>query len=496
MIEFPVEALKEIGAAAETEHSYWQALFSSPGRLRVVDAGVVAVVLNAALENGIVRLPVGNDTPDYNKGQGLDLYYIGWAQGRVGTRNASSPNGSTITQTDVHGPTGAAIERLGVVTFKGDGTASFDHEGEQVAFRITLDDDESNADRYYRGFNDGVEFVRSGEADAVIRAAQAEAERELSENDPEVEAGYDSTDHDDDEIGAVAPPKSDEKLTEVYDRLTANGGPLTNAQADVYNKLNGVAGWRPGEEFGDPLPSAPSPQAAATLGPEHTIVTPLRNPIGRERKWPPPKLPDPDTARSRLAAALSQGSGGALVQAVSKPKTLEEADALGGELSEIIAAIQATSDAGRMPTIKEYNRDRPEHLPAWQAIMSRHEIASWDQMAAMCGLDLNERSARLMTPARRDQLEKLKAQRRAEPDSAAAGRGGYYQPALDQVIAELQRQASGTGDMPTKDTYDAARPATWAKAMATLQRFDLSWEQLAEKAGLKQRQRGPQPQTA
>jgi hypothetical protein len=51
--------------------------------------------------------------------------------------------------TDVRGPTGAVIARVG----------TFDHKDGPVQFRITISDDESNADRYYRGFNDGYDLA-------------------------------------------------------------------------------------------------------------------------------------------------------------------------------------------------------------------------------------------------------------------------------------------------------------------------------------------------
>lgn len=252
-----------------------------------------------------------------------------------------------------------------------------------------------------------------------------------------------------DERAAIAaaseqpPPKSDEKLTDVHNRLTANGGPLTNAQADAINRHNGVAGWRPGEEFGDPLPSAPSPQAATILGPEHVNVTPLRNPIGRAREGTTPL----------------------------KPKTLEEADA--SELGKVVEIVRKVAKGGFMPTMEEWDETKPWDLPLAQTLLKRFDIAGWRALADMCGLK--------PVPHFKDR---------------EVSHLGTRLATLAEVIAELQNLSGGTGIMPTKDTYDAARPATWAKAMATLQRFYLSWEQLAEKAGLKQRQRGPQPQTA
>lgn len=61
----------------------------------------------------------------------------------------------------------------------------------------------------------------------------------------------------------------------------------------------------------------------------------------------------------------------------------------------------------------------------------------------------------------------------------------HVMPTVEQLVAELKRQAAGTKDMPTKTTFDTARPANWGTAQAQISRLDLSWEALAEKAGLK-----------
>ena len=104
-----------------------------------------------------------------------------------------------------------------------------------------------------------------------------------------------------------------------------------------------------------------------------------------------------------------------------------------------------------------------------------------------------------MTNARRQQLDKLKHQRRRKMDyelPASAGRKGNVLPTLEDVVAELQRLSMGTGIMPTMATFDAARPGNWATAGAHMQRLHLSWDGLAEAAELRARngsgQRGGQ----
>lgn len=247
-----------------------------------------------------------------------------------------------------------------------------------------------------------------------------------------------------DERAAIAaaseqpPPKSDEKLTDVHNRLTANGGPLTNAQADAINRHNGVAGWRPGEEFGDPLPSAPSPQAAATiLGPEHVNVTPLRNPIGR------------------IADALPA------IEAINRAKSIIESAMPNGRQPRTLAEMDANDDDD------ELDDDEPG---------TRRTTRSYE-----------------MTPARRASIDKAKHEQWAA--SHSKGKRGNILPTVDQVVAELQRQAMGGVMMPSINQFDAARPANWAGAGAQMQRLGKSWEDLAKLAELKSRASG-RPQTA
>lgn len=371
-----------------------------------------------------------------------------------------------VRSTDVHGPTGAAIEKVGVVTLKGDGSASFDHEGEQVHFRITLDDDESNADRYYRGFNDGYEFVKSGQADAVIKAAQAEAAPsrppELSENEPDKidDDGWFGEEWPRTSDGDETPPRSDEKLTNT---------PVPALVPMPRPRISYPSTYGPGHSEVIRQQEQVSPQAAAIFGPEHTIVSPLRSPIGRDHAATP-----------------------------AKPRTLADADALADELSEIIVAIQEMADAGVMPHVNKYNKNKPEHLPHWQTIIDRHGITFWGRMAEMCGLELKGKKQQ-MTDARRAQLERLKDERKAEgrgrhgaiesDDGHHTPRGSYI-PTEAELLAELQRQAMAGQIMPTVAQFDSARPANWATAQAHMLRLNVGWNELAKLAGLKPNPRG------
>lgn len=133
----------------------------------------------------------------------------------------------------------------------------------------------------------------------------------------------------------------------------------------------------------DPISTpALSPQATAALGPEHTVVTPL-------------KPTDPDTARANLAAAVATGG---VALGSRKPTSLPHSSALTKPLPSL--------------------RGRKTALPTFE-----------------------------------------------------------------ELAKELRRQAMG-GTMPTMTAFDVAKPANWGTAQAHIKRFNMSWEQLAQEAGL------------
>lgn len=134
-------------------------------------------------------------------------------------------------------------------------------------------------------------------------------------------------------------------------------------------------------DFGSDDPNAPA--------------TPLSRAVMRSTK---PPLPHPDTARERLANALANGSGGALVQALAR------------------------------------DEDEPD-------------------------------------------------------DSCRRTRSGLLLPTMEEVIAEVQRISMDGKTMPSLSQYNAARPATWLNGLDQSNRLGLTWNQLAERAGLKPRGR-------
>lgn len=189
-----------------------------------------------------------------------------------------------------------------------------------------------------------------------------------------------------------------------------------------------------------------SDATAATLGPEHTIVTPLR-PIGRDHS-----------------------------QFTPRGRTLAEADELAAELSKIIAALQSMASDGQMPSVMTWDGDRPSGMYTWQAMQKRHDIPSWGKLASMAGL--------AYSPSRGGRPTNEAVRTKPGPQLKPI-------PTFEELIAELQRQSVGTGIMPSQATFNTAKPATWPMATSLCQRFDVSWETLAKAADLKPRQHGP-----
>lgn len=232
-----------------------------------------------------------------------------------------------------------------------------------------------------------------------------------------------------------------------------------------------------------------SPQAAATLGPEHTTLTPLR-PIGRDRA--------PDVA------------------AINRPRPLSEADAEAkrqAELAEIIAHLQSIAKGKRLPTMTDYHGTRPKHLPMWATMQSRHNLSSWQDLAALTGLEYGARHLRVAGDADADEadpdlddvdaddeIEDEPSGKRKRPNGtrikhprkmgyeygaeSRPGRKAMAPETLPELIKAVQGMAMA-GVMPTQSQFDTAKPVVWPRATSLMSRFGMSWEQLREMAGLK-----------
>lgn len=427
-----------------------------------------------------------------------DAYWRGHADGAMVARGQvahaaeqevvkSSSGGEIVKEVVTFGPTGAELARTGSVRLNGDGTASFalGGDGEQVHFRITLDDDESNADRYYRGFNDGVAFVTSGEAEAVKDPAYwGEKEEHKEETDPP-HGFYPGTTT---PLPTGAPePDSIDDATAITDddRCGEDDASKEYDQGDPDD-------YDPELDFGSDDPTAP--------------ITPLSREIyGTPMSAEFVQLRD-DNRRAVDELALKQ-SAAAVGQMILPPVAPliprrphmtpdEEAEQIAAkegqrrhnlktELSAIIDALNAMAVDREMPAILAWDSDKPEALPRWEAIQRRHDIASWSAMAKMADLEYGQY---------RERITERKLEERNKPGPKP---GSSKMPTLDEVCAELVRQSVGTGVMPSINTFDAARPANWIKAWGIVRRLNMSWNELADVAGLKPRPHGrPLPEAA
>lgn len=185
-----------------------------------------------------------------------------------------------------------------------------------------------------------------------------------------------------------------------------------------------------------------SARAVATLGPEHTVVTPPARLSAQ--------LPDPDIARERLAAALANGSGGALVQAIDRINK-----------SRTISEIESGIDDDELDD-DELDDDEDGDEPG-----DGYKTSAAERQRA--------RAYRLRT-----------RRTRYNEQGQAKGRKGNVLPTRQEIIAEVQRIAMA-GIMPSQSRFNECKPANWADATSHLSRLGMSWEELREAAGLRSR---------
>lgn len=179
--------------------------------------------------------------------------------------------------------------------------------------------------------------------------------------------------------------------------VSAGATELGEHWPDMPNIEGGVDRFAEHPIAGEP---EPSPEVAAVLGPEHTTVTPLKPAASHPWKSrvdgrPNNPLPDPDVAREKVAHAIAHGSG-ALVEAIRKPRTLAEVDALPQKPhkgravpspEQVIAELQRQAMGGVMPSMDAFDAARPANWSRAQAHMVRMGT-SWGQLAKLAGLRL------------------------------------------------------------------------------------------------------------
>lgn len=187
---------------------------------------------------------------------------------------------------------------------------------------------------------------------------------------------------------------------------------------------------------------------------------------------PDPRVPDPDVAREKLAQALAAGSNGSMAAVISKPRTLEEADADAAarakELGAVVAALQAMAVDGEMPTVARWETERVADLPSWKTLSLRHGL-SWVDVARKAGLRYT-RQGSVEPEVKAAQIQ-------------AAERKDARLVSYEMLCAEIRRIAMGNA-MPTQAQFDAAKPALWPTANAVVVRLGTSWADLADILGL------------
>ena len=114
-----------------------------------------------------------------------------------------------------------------------------------------------------------------------------------------------------------------------------------------------------------PVASLEANHVAATLGPEHVLVTPLQA-NGRTLE---------EADRDFMALGLNSAEKSAL-------------------LRDIIAELQMLSDGGEMPTMAKWDKRKPPTLPSAQAVVARYKL-TWGELAGYARLKYEGRRAKV-----------------------------------------------------------------------------------------------------
>lgn len=289
--------------------------------------------------------------------------------------------------------------------------------------------------------------ARFVEEDRLHREAVMELVGDLADAWPDMPDLTDGVDHfAEHPIVGEPPPKSDEKLTDVNllkPRVVLNTEPVTTALKQLSDDLSAM---HPPiiEPMPEPIRIPLAPATAATLGPEHTVETQLKQP-----------------------SALS------VADRAAKKKA---------QLEEIVAALKAMAVDGMMPSMNAWNTNKPPHLPLWQSISPTHNLQSWEHLAALAGLSRDKSKGG--RPAVKQAFGGTPAvSPKEEPPKRAVS--GSTLPRIEELIELAQRLSAGTKIMPSLMRFDDERPAHWLTAAQCVQGHNMTWTQLAEAAGLK-----------
>lgn len=347
----------------------------------------------------------------------------------------------------VHGPTGAAIARVGIMRLPGQSIGAFEHNGEPVAFRITLDDDESNADRYYRGFNDGYEHAKEEFAPVPV---------------PDDDQG-------DPPPATVIMPLELHRAGYLF--YACEGGwtirhiPLRFETAKHAEPAGCVPealahfetrgnGFYVGADGTEQTPWESLEQAADNLTPGVAqAVSDAAKAIGSALE---PDAPPPADATEKPAAP----------KGFPLPPAPDDAPPQSDKKSP---DQTATSDKKSFPPAPA--------VPRLHTHEAKPDVAAINKPRTLAEANRSE--------SRQRQLDSLKAKRRADADRK--DREARARAAADvsraQLVAEVKRISMG-GHMPTQTAFNMSKPATWPTANALVMKFHTSWEAIAEECGL------------
>lgn len=291
-------------------------------------------------------------------------------------------------------------------------------------------------------------------------------------------------------------------------RLVPDGTDATNTGAPMLNSTNGTVlnDHTDYAALESAWPTMPDLDGVDVFAAEHGPATGEAEPTAQEMgedyglddDEPPAPVTHPAAVPANTPAAfkaelerMTDTLDPALRHLYPRPATrlgIDELPQLEADLKAVIAYIQEIAEDGVMPTILAYNATRPKGtLLAWSTIPKRYLIASWRELADICGLRLKRKGsgAADLAEANDDDSDKPKHPRRMgyEYGRPEAERK-FEQPTQQQLVGWLRANAMG-GVMMTQEQFNESKPAHWATATAQVMRLHTSWGALREEAGLK-----------
>lgn len=374
MIEFSIYKLQEAAHKAETQLNYWLTLFGWPDNPRTFKPGAMAIVLNAAVEAGLVRLP---DAVDVEARQ--QAYDKGYENG-LAAANASAGDGEYINREAYDNARPILVHWARVMMGLKDEMMEAGRDGQAVG-RITA---EFMTLRSIFNLYDMLDDDYDHEAEAQLHASYAEPDpsEDLQYNvlaNPEY---FPPLDPDANANGHHAEPLP---TPETY----PDGAP--RAKLDVDHLVDVVARQQEEAEWdwedssanlealsrANPEPAL-SPAAVATLGPEHVTVTPLRSPVGVGRAAPDAlqveRINKPRTVADSMPTVTHKAPTRPQARVLGKQYPAQVKGRNGNVLptrEEFVEQVKKISRDGVMPSKSDFDAERPTNWATAQAQLLR-----------------------------------------------------------------------------------------------------------------------------